>query len=586
MDLIHQQYYESLLNTTDKKYYNTVSKLFNSHYKKNQYINTNVYHDLEIFNGYQDNLQYNLWNILDNTHTFLGKYKLQQIISQPTNNKAILIERQNRIKSLEINYSILIELFQKLKNNETYLLDLWDPNILKDTDYSHLYFTNEKLKFINKNPILIGFYTYYRIFIVPVMGVLTPIIGIIVPFIILKIFYKFPISFKQYYSLMKFTFTGYGNLLGNNRTIEILKGIGYMLWILSYTQNTYNNYEIASKTYTLTEKIHLKLNNISKFFTISEQILSYTNYKTTIPIPELMDPIFNKQPKIINHKGKILSTYYILINSKQLLIDFIYNLSVIDSYLSILTLNKKYDFTFSHYLDINKPFIYCNDIYHPILLENNKEIVKNNIRIGIHSKPNNLIITGPNAGGKSTFIKSLVLSVLLSQTFTITPCSFFCSSPFTIINTYLNIPDNKGKESLFEVEMRRSLEHINAVKRLPKNEFSFIIMDEILSSTNPEEAVAGAYGIADILSQYDNSITIITTHFKNLTKIERKNSKFINYQFPIIRNKCGNIFFKYKLKNGVSQQFIALELLKKEGFDNELISKSLKIQQKILKYPN
>ena len=154
MDIIHQQYYESLLNTTDKKYYNIVSKLFNSQYKKNQYVNTNVYHDLEIFNGYQDNLQYNLWNILDNTHTFLGKYKLQQIISQPTNNIVTLTERQSRIKSLETNYTILIELFQKLKKNEKEVLDLWDHNILKDTDYSHLYFTNNKLQFINKNPIL------------------------------------------------------------------------------------------------------------------------------------------------------------------------------------------------------------------------------------------------------------------------------------------------------------------------------------------------------------------------------------------------------------------------------------------------
>ena len=109
------------------------------------------------------------------------------------------------------------------------------------------------------------------------------------------------------------------------------------------------------------------------------------------------------------------------------------------------------------------------------------------MKIGM-GNPNNICITGPNAGGKSTFIKSLCISILLSQTLTVAPAELFELTPIYYIQTYINIPDCKGKESLFQAEMRRSLKYINKLKEL-KDKFSFVIMDEIFSSTNPDEGV-------------------------------------------------------------------------------------------------
>ena len=74
----------------------------------------------------------------------------------------------------------------------------------------------------------------------------------------------------------------------------------------------------------------------------------------------------------------------------------------------------------------------------------------------------------------------------------------------TLINTYLNIPDCKNKESLFEAEMHRSRDYLNKLKELGEQDFSFIVMDEIFSSTNPEEGISGAYAICNKLSDYKN----------------------------------------------------------------------------------
>ena len=114
----------------------------------------------------------------------------------------------------------------------------------------------------------------------------------------------------------------------------------------------------------------------------------------------------------------------------------------------------------------------------------------------------------------------------------------FTLTPFDILNSYLNIPDCKGKESLFEAEMHRSLAHINMCKSLSDEKKSFIIMDEIFSSTNPVEGISGAYAIAKKMASFENSVCIITTHFSELTKLgtEEYTSYFKNYKIPCVKD--------------------------------------------------
>ena len=104
--------------------------------------------------------------------------------------------------------------------------------------------------------------------------------------------------------------------------------------------------------------------------------------------------------------------------------------------------------------------------------------------------------------------------------------------------------------------MRRSLEHIRSLEELPKEDFSYVIMDEIFSSTNPNEGVSGAYAIADKLSQFKNNVCLITSHYSHLTHLE-KEGKYKNYKIPISRDKHNNIIYNYKLMHGVSNQYIA-----------------------------
>ena len=205
-------------------------------------------------------------------------------------------------------------------------------------------------------------------------------------------------------------------------------------------------------------------------------------------------------------------------------------------------------------------------IYHPT----NENAIKNNVTL-----KKDCVITGPNASGKSNYIKNIIISLLLSQTIGISCSKYIKLTPFNIIDTYINIPDCIGRESLFEAEMNRSYKYIKKIKN--NSGFSFVVMDEIFTGTNTKEGLSAAFAICKELCKYKNNITIITTHFDLLTRI----NKIENYKTIIKRNTNNDIVYTYKIKKGVSKDNIAIELLKNKGFDNDIINTAKSIYNQL-----
>jgi DNA mismatch repair protein MutS len=328
--------------------------------------------------------------------------------------------------------------------------------------------------------------------------------------------------------------------------------------------------------------IHEKVNNLAKFIKTSYEL--YQEVKPlfeleplTVSFLELWDNLFEKEPHLLSDKGKILRTFFLLNQGKDKLVPLLQMVGFIDSINSIskLYLFHANSYSFPEYLTNQEgPALTSLQVWNPFL--DSKKAVKNDFKLG-DEVPNNILITGPNASGKSTFIKSVVLGVLMAQTISIVPATSMKITPFELLNTYLNIPDAKGRESLFEAEMYRARNHINAVNNLKVDQYSLVVMDEIFNSTNYEEGVAGAYIIGKELGNIKNSLTIITTHFNYLTKLAKTNN-YVNYMFDVEKID-GQIIKSYKIKEGVSKQYLALDLLEKNGYNTEMIQEARQIFQ-------
>jgi DNA mismatch repair protein MutS len=390
---------------------------------------------------------------------------------------------------------------------------------------------------------------------------------------------KLPISlYSRVISLIPLAFWGFlyyrgvSGSVGNALTFEkVSKDIQKrMIPLGTFSEETRALALMAKENETL-------FNELKSVITIAKSYsANYSDPTTSMLLKSLLSGSFKGEPRFLCNKGNVLNVFKQIFQVKDNLINSMKAVGEIDAYLSIAKLYKKFKnhqnvtYSFVDYVDNAKtPCININDFWHPIL--NPKTVVVNDIELGNKEKPNNVVITGPNAGGKSTVLKSVAIAIVLAQTFGIAPAKSMVMTPFTLISTYLNIADTEGRESLFQAEMRRAQELLHDIKALRPREFSFVIMDEIFTGTNPKEGMAGAYGIAKKLSTYKNAVSVIATHFMVLTDLAQDtNDLFKNQKVSIIRED-GRITYPYKLEPGITDQAIALDLLEQEGFDSEIL---------------
>ena len=191
-----------------------------------------------------------------------------------------------------------------------------------------------------------------------------------------------------------------------------------------------------------------------------------------------------------------------------------------------------------------------NDAYYPYLLNDNP--VKNSIDMN-----KNIAITGPNASGKTTLLKTILLNIIFSQSFGFGFYSKGIISPYNKIHCYLNIPDTSGRDSLFQAEARRCKEILES---LEDNKKHFCIFDELFSGTNPTEACASSYGFIKYLINKKNIDFILTTHLLELC--EKLDTVIHNCNMNVISKDNFNFSYTYKINYGISKIKGGLKVLK------------------------
>ena len=245
----------------------------------------------------------------------------------------------------------------------------------------------------------------------------------------------------------------------------------------------------------------------------------------------------------------------------------------IDAQISIVNSLKTGHFCLPRFIRDTHPILEIQDLYHiklPYITQ-----IKNSFRM---QKENTMLITGANTSGKSTFMKAAMIAVLLSQTCGIAPCKNIMLTPFCLLYTYLNIPDTVGRESLFEAEMNRCYDYCEAISMIPPNHYSFTIIDELFTGTNPTEGTAGSYAVCEYFAKHPNCVQIVSTHFHYLCKIvDEYPDSFINKMFRVNKKDDGSYKKLYLLEDGISDQNIAVELLAKKGYNDKIIETAQKI---------
>lgn len=280
---------------------------------------------------------------------------------------------------------------------------------------------------------------------------------------------------------------------------------------------------------------------------------------------------FAGEASVFSLSGRVLAAHRLMQKVKEELVPECAFGGQIDAYLSTAKVFKKHQdtlaqFCFPEYIEKSLiPLVKAEEFWNLFIDANS--VVVNNLLIG-SDNPNNIILTGPNTGGKSTVIKGLLINIFLAQTLGIAPAKSLQFTLFANLNCYLNITDDlTAGTSLFKAEVLRAKALINSVRNLNEGEFSFTIIDEVFSGTSPKEGEEAALMFAQELGAISNSICTIATHFPRLTD-ELSDAHYKNYKVTVYKDAEDKWMRPYKLEEGKSLLNIAMDLLREEGIFN------------------
>ncbi|MCI8462430.1 MAG: hypothetical protein HFG25_05735 [Lachnospiraceae bacterium] len=197
--------------------------------------------------------------------------------------------------------------------------------------------------------------------------------------------------------------------------------------------------------------------------------------------------------------------------------------------------------------------------YHPLL----KDPVKNSV-----TAERGVLLTGSNASGKSTFLKTVALNAILAQSTNTCMASSYRASFFYIYSSMALRDDMGSGESYYIVEIRALKRILDAASAGEKPVLCFV--DEVLRGTNTVERIAASTQILKSLGSA-GILCFAATHDIELTELLKKD--FDNYHFEE-EVRDGDVFFNYRLMTGKASTRNAIRLLELMGYDEKIIERA------------
>ncbi|MBW7923884.1 MAG: DNA mismatch repair protein MutS [Burkholderiaceae bacterium] len=171
-----------------------------------------------------------------------------------------------------------------------------------------------------------------------------------------------------------------------------------------------------------------------------------------------------------------------------------------------------------------------------------------------------LLITGPNMGGKSTYMRSVALIALLACCGSFVPADDCELGPLDRIFTRVGASDDlAGGRSTFMVEMTEAAAILHAA-----TDRSLVLMDEIGRGTSTFDGLALAHAIAARLLAHNRSLTLFATHYFELTRLSERHPQAVNLHLAAAEHR-GGIVFLHALRDGPANRSYGLQVARLAG---------------------
>ena len=493
-----------------------------------------------------------------------GRALFHRIISMPTTDVPLLLKRQQGILNVLPEWQATMDGLSRLESDVLWMYTL--PEKLEDAWPIPLLFPSLPiLRRINGSDSMLRLYHLYRIWLTPLLQLVIPVMSILGPWFYLRYRMGWKLSIFQYFQLIRFVLQQ--AMADSNADFyqKSTRMFTFMLYGFMFVYGIVQSIDISRMLHSVRRRLLTRIRNIKRFVDDAHDIVSRWD-QSGIPKPMIPSGMAGIHALWLN-KG--------LRDSISNLMARLYGLDVS---LSCRQLMMKNGWSFVKYNDQSKDIgaTLCYGMRNPILGEGQK---KNPVCLS-----KNIVITGPNAAGKSTYVRSIGANIICSQTLGISCSKGMEASPVSAILSYMRIRDVVGSQSLFEAEVDQCSSIIRVATEIQNNGSSAVIFfDEPMHSTPPLEGEAAAYAVLEHLGNLPNIRTIATSHYHRLTQLPSK--AWTNLSMDAIYNKDTDGYtFPYKIRSGPSFQSIAIELLRgTDRLPSSVVQNAIKFKSRICK---
>ena len=211
---------------------------------------------------------------------------------------------------------------------------------------------------------------------------------------------------------------------------------------------------------------------------------------------------------------------------------------------------------------------------HPVVENQVERYIANDVQLGAVTREGRqmLIITGPNMGGKSTYMRQTALIVLLAYCGSFIPAKSARIGPIDQIFTRIGAADDlAGGRSTFMVEMTEAASILrNATAQ------SLVLVDEIGRGTSTFDGLALAFAIARHLLTQNQSYTLFATHYFELIRLAEEFPQAVNIHVTAVEHKK-RIIFLHQIKEGPASRSYGLHVAALAGVPDKVIRNAGKI---------
>jgi DNA mismatch repair protein MutS len=201
---------------------------------------------------------------------------------------------------------------------------------------------------------------------------------------------------------------------------------------------------------------------------------------------------------------------------------------------------------------------------HPVVENQIERFIANDCRLLDERRL--LLITGPNMGGKSTFMRQVALITLLAYIGSYVPAASASIGPIDRIFTRIGASDDLANgRSTFMVEMTESATILNGA-----TEHSLVLMDEVGRGTSTFDGLALAWAIARHLIDVSRSFTLFATHYFELTQLPEAHPSAVNVHLSAVEHK-DSIVFLHAVQDGPASQSYGLQVAQLAGVPPSVI---------------